>query len=182
MATKHRKAASQKARKDARPKGRAVKASPQDVAHDVTLIRRALGPINVNREVALFRKSKNGAFAWEAYRIAREWGCEIPADVLAYLDGCAMRLQKASTHTEVAGALRIANPKGGPQGGGSAKAMRRNRDMLEELIELRRECRLKLDRAPRTIAEAESRVAAKFRTTPGNVHTLWQAWRRSGTT
>lgn len=90
---------------------------------------RAIALMFAREEWALYKRSGNGSFAWDAYRVWRAAapGEPLPKALLGFFDSCAQRLLIAATPQEITTAVGLSQGRTGPlaeRGGGTGSRMR----------------------------------------------------------
>lgn len=160
--------------------------------HPDTTTMRTFAIEDASREWALYRKTKNGAHAWDAYIVYRglikegeritgnkdNW---LPPEFLKFFDECAAQLKKADPKKpqDIKRALqmapttkKLASRAGGPSGFTHANATKKQRDIVEFVVLERNEAaRTKKDRG-----DLYSLAARKYGTTKQQVAQLMHAW------
>jgi hypothetical protein len=117
----------------------------------------------------LYRRERNGLLIWRMYAEYREAGLPVPEPILRHFDEWARRLERASGTKEIAAAIEMTGPKGGPQGAAHLRKVEAQRDVVSE-VEF-------LVSIGCPVAEAIRRAAKSHHRSEAAVKALYQRWK-----
>lgn len=118
----------------------------------------------------LYKRERNGLLIWRAFREYRSEGLPVPEVVLAKFDAWGERLERASGIKEIAAAIEMTGPKGGPKGAKHINAVEGQRRVVSAVALL-----VKLGMP---LGDAYKRVAKERRKTVGAVRLAYMRWIR----
>ncbi|MBL8352644.1 MAG: hypothetical protein JNL87_20295 [Burkholderiaceae bacterium] len=129
-----------------------------------------------NNHFRLYRRERSGLLVWRMFSEYRERGLPVPEAILSTFDVWARRLEVASGIKDIAAAIEMTGPGGGPQGAAHLRKVERQREIVSEVEQL------KGLGAGMTSAEAQRRVAKRKGLTVAAVRaacTRWSAGKRA---
>lgn len=124
-----------------------------------------------NNHFRLYQRERNGLLVWRMFREYRELGLPVPEAILGTFDMWAHRLEVASGIKEIAAAIEMTGPGGGPQGAAHLRKVERQREIVSEVEQLKRVF------AGMSTAEAQRRVARRKGLTVAAVRAACTRWR-----
>jgi hypothetical protein len=122
-----------------------------------------------NNHWFLYRRERNGLLIWRMYAEYREAGLPVPEPILQHFDEWWRRLERASGMKEIAEAIEMTGPKGGPQGAAHLRKVEAQREIVTSVVRL-----IELGCTP---SDAMRRAAKEHRRTVAAVKSAYLRWK-----